>query len=114
VLVGAELLPSAAGSRWSLAADLEVGAARFERTATATTATFAASPSHVTWSARVAPGLRAAGRVASGTWLALEVGADILPRPPRFEIQRSTGVEAVASPRALQARAACSLLVDWR
>jgi hypothetical protein len=114
VLVGVELLPSAARSGWSLAADLDVGAARFERTATATTATFAASPSHVTWSARVAPGLRAAGRVAAGAWLALELGADILPTPPRFEIQRSTGVEAVASPRAWQPRAAFSLLVDWR
>lgn len=114
LLVGAELLPPGRAARWSLALDLGLGVARYRRATVATGAGLVGTSGSVTWSGLVAPEARLARRVVSGAWLALEVGADVLTSPPRFGVQRSTGVAGLSSPRPVEPRAGLSLLLDWR
>lgn len=109
-LAGPGLDPAA---RWSLGLELVLGAIRFPRTTTATASGLVATPAAATWSAAVSPGVRAARRLSSRTWLALEVGADLLGAPPRFDVQGNAGVERIASFWALQPRVALSALLDW-
>lgn len=114
-VLSAELAASPAPApRWSLAAELGAGAARFRRSTTATGAGLVATPAAVTWSPLLAPGVRLARRVASSAWLALQAGADVVLRRPEFGVQQSTGFQRLASVWALQPRATLSLLLDWR
>jgi hypothetical protein len=114
-VVSAELAASPAPApRWSLAGELGAGAARFRRSTTATGAGLVPTPAAVTWSPLLAPGVRLARRVASGAWLALQAGADVVLRRPEFGVQQPTGFQRLASVWALQPRATLSLLLDWR
>jgi hypothetical protein len=114
LLLGAELLPPGRAARWSLAVDLGLGVARYRRATLATGTGLVGTSGSLTWSGLVAPELRLARRVVSGAWLALEVGADVLTSPPRFGVQRSSGVAGLSSPRPVEPRAGLSLLLDWR
>lgn len=115
-VVGVDLLPrpTAPAPRWALGLELGLGAARFRRITTEAGAGLVATPSAVTWSPLVSPGVRAACRVVSGAWLALELGADVVMRPPDFGVQRAAGFDRLSSVWALQPRLALSLLLDWR
>lgn len=117
LVAGADLVaPGVPAARWALALEVAASAARYRRVTTATAAGsgLVPTPAAVTWSPVLSTGLRGARRVASRTWLALELGADVVPRPPQFGVERSGGFDRFASVWALQPRLALSLLVDWR
>jgi hypothetical protein len=115
LLVGADLVVSPrAAPTWTVALQVGLGAVRYRRVTDATGAGLVPTASTATWSPVISPGLRAARRVRSGTWLAVEAGADVLLRAPEFGVERTTGFDRVASVWACQPRVALSLLLDWR
>jgi len=117
LLLGFELLDpfppaQAALPRWSLGLGLELGAVRFSRATSAAAVALAATPARSSWSPVAGLALRLGRRVTPGSWLTLDLGGDFLGRPPEFGVAGPYGFERIAALRAVEPRAALSLLFD--
>lgn len=115
LLLGADLLgrPTGGAPRWTLGVELGAGAARFRRQTTATETGLVATASATRWSPVVGAGVRAARRLGSRAFAAIEAGVDVLANAPVFGVARSTGYERLTSVWVVQPRTQLSLGLDW-
>lgn len=114
LLLGADLVGTRSTSRWGLGLELGLGAVRFPRTTVSAASGLLPTPESSAWSPLISPGVRVARRLSSKSWLSLDLGADVLSRPPEFGVQQTSGFEPLASTWGLEPRVAFSFLLDWR
>ncbi len=101
-----------AGGGWALSLELGASATRFARVTTSADAPRMPTPPAVTWAPTVSASLRAARRIAGGTWLELSAGVDALLRVPAFALAAPGGLDTYAKMAPVQPQASLGLVLD--
>ena len=118
VVAGIDVLGHADASRplhavdWRVSTEVAMSVTRFGRTTVLTSGDVSATPPTATWGPTAGPQVRIARRVATGAWVELVMGLDLIAQAPEFGV--GSGDSFVVHTRLwpVQPRAGLGLVVD--